>query len=358
MDKEQFKTLLSQYLKDKNVTQRWLADEIGVTQPVITNWKQGNFNILDGDKVLKCAKALRLSAAERSKFLKVAGCHRDNFSLEAPIVPVTTRPIIHPCQFFGREAQLKRIFDAWNRAVLEHIAVIGPKRSGKTSLLCYVKRIHDYDGTTLRKGQRHDWLKQPICDWVLVDFENKQMQRPESLWRYVLEKLNLPVPNTDDWAEFTRALEEGLANPTVILMDNIDKGLQLPALDKTFWGEMRHLGNYCDGKVGFCVTSRQPINELVKLAEKLGDSSPFSNTFGTIELGPLTEEEARTLLSYASPRLSQEETGWILEQSQCWPVLLQQFCQTRADCKADEDWKQVGLKKRQEDAYKHLISDQ
>ncbi|OQY52694.1 MAG: ATP-binding protein [Candidatus Parabeggiatoa sp. nov. 2] len=370
MPKKNFAEILTEHLTRPHPRYEELAERVGVERNTLFRWREGQ-NLPNNRKhVLKLAQALRLNPRQTDELLVAANFAPENPDFmpdshpnlpeNEPIVPVTTRPIIHPCPFFGREAQLKRIFEAWNRAALEHIAVIGKKRSGKTSLLCYVKHIHEHDETTLRNGQRHHWLKQKTCDWVFVDFEKKQMQHPESFWRYLLKTLNLPIPNTSDWGEFTRVLEEYLANTTIILMDNIDKGLQLPELDKTFWGELRHLGNHCDGKVGFCVTSRQPINELVKLAEKLGESSPFSNAFRAIELGPLTEEEARTLLSYTSPPLSQKETDWILEQSQCWPAILQALCQIRLDCEGDEGWKKAGLEKiigLEKKSYNHSFSE-
>jgi len=259
---------------------------------------------------------------------------------DGPLVPATTmRPIIHPAQFFGREDQLEIIFAAWKRVPLEHVIAVGLKRSGKTSLLNYLRFIHNKK--KLRDRQRHDWIKQEY-NWVFVDFENVRMRRPESFLRYVLKELQLPNDKSDDWTELAEILEDNIEKPTVILRDNIEIGLQLPDLDEQFWGHMRYLGNHVS-ELGFCVTSRHSLDELEKLAEELDKPSPLINVFGDIKLGPLTEAEARELLGCTS--LSKADAEWIIENSQRWPVLLQELCRIRLESEEGEDWKKEGLEK-------------
>jgi len=310
------------------------------------------------------AEILQFKPIEPNKLLSLAGCpykipdFRDKqgiiLSEYERLVPFTTRPIIHPAQFFGRYEVLKKIFAHWNHIPLQHVAVIGPKQSGKTSLLNYIQFIHEYDEKLLRNGQQKNWLKQS-CDWVLVDFENPQIQNPTDLLRAILEKLNLPIPEPQKFGDFIKIFEDNIHHPTVIMMDNIEEGIQSPHFDQTFWrNTMRYLGSNCN-YLGFCITSRQPIEKLVELAKNVDKSSPFFNIFKAIKLGPFTEEEARELLSYytlslstqheasqlnntLSP-LSQDEITWILEQSQYWPALLQTLCETRYDAEEGEDWK-------------------
>jgi transcriptional regulator with XRE-family HTH domain len=322
------------------------------------------------------AEAFKLKPININKLLKSIGCpevedevkdeeknegkeDREIISKYERLVPFTTRPIFHPAQFFGRYEVLKKIFAHWTHIPLQHVAMIGPKLSGKTSLLNYLQSIHDYDEQRLRNGQRQNWLKQR-CDWVLVDFENPQIQNPTDLLGEILEKLHFQIPDKHDLGDFIKVFEDNVHHPTVILMDNLEEGIQSPNFDRTFWrNTMRYLGSHCS-QLGFCVTSRQPIEKLVELAEKEDKSSPFFNIFKAIKLGPLTEEEARELLSYyalslstqheasqlnnTSSPLSQEEMAWILEQSQFWPALLQTLCEIRYDTEKGEDWQQIGRK--------------
>ncbi|HIE00297.1 MAG TPA: hypothetical protein EYP59_08420 [Thiotrichaceae bacterium] len=204
-----------------------------------------------------------------------------------------------------------------------------------------MKTIHDYRESMLREGQRYDWLKQKY-QWIFVDFENVQLHRPENFLRYVLKELKSPCNSSNDWIDLAEILNDSVTIPTVILMDNIESGLKSPELDERFWEYIRHLGNHIY-ELGFCVASRRPLNELEEWAEQLGKASPTANIFGEIELGPLTEAEARDLLSYAS--LSSADTEWILEKSQGWPLLLQMLCQIRGDSEEGEEWKKVALAK-------------
>jgi hypothetical protein len=189
-----------------------------------------------------------------------------------------------------------------------------------------------------------------LFDWVFIDFDDVRTHTPNHFLRLILESLNMPIYEAHDFAKMTEIFENHLDRRTVLLIDQIEKGLALPALDQAFWGNLRYLGNHCNGKLGFCITSRQPIEQLIHTAHQLGKQSPFFNIFGQIELGPLTESEARELLQYAS--LPQGETDWILEKSHCWPVLLQQLCQIRLDYQ--KEWKEIGVETLQKH-YNYLL---
>ena len=54
---------------------------------------------------------------------------------------ITGTPITHPRNFFGRHRELKRLFDLLKRHPLQNAAIIGKRRSGKTSLLHYLKLV-------------------------------------------------------------------------------------------------------------------------------------------------------------------------------------------------------------------------
>jgi len=61
---------------------------------------------------------------------------------ERPMHPyIVGPPIENPQQFYGRHQELKQIFDTLNRQPLQHFAIIGLRRSGKSSLLKYIRNI-------------------------------------------------------------------------------------------------------------------------------------------------------------------------------------------------------------------------
>ncbi len=112
---------------------------------------------------------------------------------------ITGTPITQPRYFFGREKELKRLFDLLKRRPLQNAAIIGKRRSGKTSLLQYLKNITTTPTEQLRPGQKSDWLPHPEnYRWIFVDFQDARRQSRERLLRYILECLKMSVPSPCD----------------------------------------------------------------------------------------------------------------------------------------------------------------
>jgi len=266
-------------------------------------------------------------------------------------------PITIPCQFFGRKRELKRIFDLWRRFPLQHVAVIGQKRSGKTSLLYYLKNVTRATPTELRPNQRTDWLLQPErYQWALVDLQDARMAHQDGLLRHLLTSLDLPVPSPCGPDAFMDIVSRHVQTPTVILMDEIAAGLASPELDESFWWSLRSLvSHYAGGNLAFVLTSHAP---LIQLAQAHGKPSPFFNIFHTLELGPLTEAEALELIANSPRAFALLDVDWIMEQSGRWPCLLQILCQTcltaLEEGQSENAWHDEGL--RQIAPFRYLLS--
>ncbi|MCP4698427.1 MAG: helix-turn-helix domain-containing protein [Gammaproteobacteria bacterium] len=368
---DDFAVLFRRYMTRRRITQAVLAKKIKVDRSTISRWLSECVQKPPLDKVLACAEVLELNEAEIKVFLKSAGYAQnivnslghekieDKGSEGEPLVPFGTRPVIRPCDFFGQTALLEEIFDAWDRPVLEHIAVIGDRLTGKTSLLNYLKAIHNIRPGSLRPQQRGDWLEEPY-QWAVVDFRDPRMQKLEGLLWHLLNELRLPQVEKQDLEHFMEIVEEQLILPTVILMDNIEIGLRSPELDQIFWEAMRHIGTSPSGpQTGFCVTSRRSPGQLEELAAELGKPSPFFNTFDSKTLGPFTEAEARNLLAYAPQPFESAGVDWILEHSRRWPVILQEFCKLRLQAlkhpQQHGEWQAECLRMATE-KYGHLLS--
>ena len=238
-------------------------------------------------------------------------------------------PIKHPRQFFGRTQELTRIFNLWQAQPLQHIAVIGERRSGKTSLLHHIMQITTATPMELRKDQRTDWLPNPQqMRWIFVDFQNPHMRQQAGLLRHLAKGMELHITEPSMLESFIHTImEHPLAHPTIVVMDELGAGMNAPELTIEFWWGMRALLNALNSEnLAFLVASHQPPAEL---AEEQGQTSPFFNMFNMLQLGPLTEAEAQSLIASSPIRIPTEDIAWILQQSARMPYRLQILCQER-----------------------------
>ena len=272
-------------------------------------------------------------------------------------------PILQPRQFFGRKRELKRIFDLFKLRPFQNTAIIGPKRSGKTSLLYHLKNITLADQTNLRSNQRNDWLIAPEnYQWVYIDFQNPRMGNEDGILRHLLTSLNMPMPTNIPTPTpckmelFLDIIDRYLTLPTVILLDEIGVALQrYQELDDYFWDGLRSLVT-AGSSIAFVLASHLSPLELAN-NNKL--SSPFLNVFGfTTTLGPLTELEALELITSSPIPFPDNDVEWILAESKRWPILIQVLCREKLSDleanKSNEAWREEG--KRQMLPFRHLLT--
>lgn len=262
----------------------------------------------------------------------VVGGRGDTISSPRPkvVIPfIAGPPISHPRHFFGRERELKRLFSLVKRPPLQNAAIIGSRRSGKTSLLHYLRRITAVPATDLRPGQRQDWLSPAAHRWIFVDFQDPRLGKQSNLLNYLLAQMGLPTPTNCGMEQFMDVVSQQLDTPTVVLLDEIGVALsRYPELDDAFWESLRALAtNLVDGSLGFVLASAEPPSQL---AQSSGLGSPFFNIFGyTAALGPLTEPEAWQLMASSPQPFAESDMAWILAESGRWPMLLQILCRER-----------------------------
>ncbi|MCB9007628.1 MAG: hypothetical protein H6656_09740 [Ardenticatenaceae bacterium] len=244
-------------------------------------------------------------------------------------------PITEPTQFFGRERELKRLGMMLRQRPLQNAAIIGPRRSGKTSLLHYLRLAN--------------WLPEAsnTC-WIFVDFQDARLGKQETLLHTLLAEMGLEPPDSCDLETFLDVVSEQLDRPTVILFDEIGVALtRYPELDDTFWESLRSLAtNQVDGNLGFVLSSAQPPDVL---AQHQGLGSPFFNIFGyTAVLGPLSEEGARSLIATSPIKFAARDVDWILAESGRWPMPLQILCRERllalSEGESGDDWREEALR--------------
>jgi len=248
----------------------------------------------------------------------------------APPPFIAGPPITHPARFFGREREVKRLFHMLRHIPMQNAAIIGPRRSGKTSLLHYLKNVTTAVPAHLRPDQFQNWLPQPDqYRWVFVDFQDTRLGDPRYLMQFLLTHMGLAAPDDLELEDFLDIVSEELQTPTVILFDEIGVALErYPQLDDAFWESLRSLAtNQVGGRLAFILSAADTPD---KLANQSGHGSPFFNIFGyTATLGPLKESEASVLIASSPLPFPPEDAAWILAASGCWPITLQILCRER-----------------------------
>ncbi|MDM8558870.1 helix-turn-helix domain-containing protein [Candidatus Parabeggiatoa sp. HSG14] len=324
---DDFAKWLDKEMKKVGMSDEALAEQIGVSKMTVYNWRSGKIKRPSKqDKLLSCTNVLEFTPKQRVAFLKAAGHVIKNDGPLQPPIPVVGVPIIQPYQFFGRENLLSNIYWAWNKTIPESILIVGEKRSGKTSLLNYLKNISQ--ATYLRpeqpKGWPNNWLPRNF-QFAFVDFQEANMSKPETLIKDVLRQLHLEIPKVCDLACFSSILKQSIKKTIIILMDNLDVGLLAPTLDTSFWGNMCALGS--SGILSFVVTISEPLDKLACNCDKI---LSFLSIFGhTLHLDALTEGEARELIGNSPKLFSAKEIEKMLKESGYWAAPLQVLCDRR-----------------------------
>ncbi len=280
----------------------------------------------DGEQFIRWARTSDTSAASQSA-PAVAPIATETYATSQPFI--VGLPIQHPRLFWGRTAELVRIYQVWQQPPLQNVALIGPKRSGKTSLLYQLKALPTHPPAELRPEQRHQWL--PAAEryrWIFVDFQDARLLRRERLLRYLLRQMGLDSPASCDIELFMDIVADQLEQPTLILMDEVGSAIAAPELDQRFWDSLRSLAShYVGGLLGFALAAHE---HPAQLAAAQSNGSPFFNLFGhTYHVGPLDEHAARALIASAPLEFAAEDVEWILAQSGAWPSLVQALSYVR-----------------------------
>ncbi|MDM8569581.1 hypothetical protein QUF50_08755, partial [Thiotrichales bacterium HSG1] len=193
--RQNFGKLLEFYMTEKGFNNRGLAKEIklplksgtkklskeiGVAPITVGRWIK--YGIIPRPEAVKeIAKILELSKEQTVEFYLLAGVTppiidgkvigindtvrnasieiiNQDESFRELIYPTLGIPISHPNQFFGRTDILMRVKRAWQDPnALQHVSIIGKRRSGKTSLLKYLQYINQTPTTELRPEQQQIW---------------------------------------------------------------------------------------------------------------------------------------------------------------------------------------------------------
>ncbi len=199
-------------------------------------------------------------------------------------------PIRDPSEFVGQTGMIRRIFSRIGAERPQSVAVIGGKKSGKTSLLAYIG-----DESVRRK-----YLEKPetfVFAKVCADCD--PAGDPDSF----LAELAKLLPGFSDGSankyEGVRKAVEALHSTgkrVVVLLDDFHAITQNKRFPLEFFSFLRSMAN--NYNLAYLTTSFLALQKLCVVKDV--QESPFFNIFTNLSLGMLTAEEARELFTRVS----------------------------------------------------------
>ncbi len=197
-------------------------------------------------------------------------------------------PVSDPAFFFGREHETSYLFDLLRKG--QSVAVSGPRRIGKTSLLAHVKD----PGV----AAAHSFPAQD-AEFLLLDGGALDGLGEEDLFGAVGRPLGADT-DTIPYHRFLEILREHFSadnRSLVILLDEFELIAANPRFGLSMFNRLRALA--AQYPIRFITASKNPLWKLTRINPDTL-SSPFFNFFAPLSLGPMEEPEARRLLAMLS----------------------------------------------------------
>jgi hypothetical protein len=200
-------------------------------------------------------------------------------------------PVSDPGYFFGRGREIFYLFDLLRKG--QSIAVSGPRRIGKTSLLMHL--------TDPAVASAHACPPEAM-EFLLLDGGTLDGLGEEEFYGAVARSLGggpSALPYSDFLEQIRSAFSGGGRRCLVILLDEFELVAANPRFGSALFNRLRGLA--AQYPIRFVTASKNP---LWKLGRKNPETlaSPFFNFFAPLTLGPMEETEARDLLSRLSTK--------------------------------------------------------
>jgi hypothetical protein len=199
-------------------------------------------------------------------------------------------PVSDPEFFFGRQRELSFLFDLLRKG--QSVAVAGPRRIGKTSLLMHVMNPSVSSAYACPPEE---------MDFLLLDGGTLDGLGEEEFYGAIDRSLggeSAAVSYSSFLEHFRSEFSVGRRS-LVVLLDEFELVAANPRLGSALFNRLRGLA--AQYPVRFVTASKNP---LWKLSRTHPDtlSSPFFNFFAPVNLGLLEESEAREMLSRLSAK--------------------------------------------------------
>jgi HD-GYP domain-containing protein (c-di-GMP phosphodiesterase class II) len=212
--------------------------------------------------------------------------------------PFFNRGPIQDSRFFlSREKETREVVRLL--AGVQNCSIIGPVKSGKTSLLLHLSRPEVLSAHGLPAAQ---------YAVVYLSFEGLADLRPEQFFCLLLRetarqgrgKIGLIWPQFEkreaiSFLELRQSVEqlEVAGERLVVCLDEVELAAENPAFDLNFFSALRSIASHAS--VCFVTATERRLHELKVAGRQVG--SPFADLFSVVRLGPVGFEEAWPSLS-------------------------------------------------------------
>jgi hypothetical protein len=243
------------------------------------------------------------------------GCLCYNFAMPESNPFYHRGPVKEPEFFFGREREVAYLFDLLRKG--QSVALSGPRRIGKTSLLFQIQHAE----VCAQNGLPADEMRFLCIDGGMLDGMEEDsfyaaMDRGLDGNRDTLEYAAL--------LERLRAFFGNGARKLTVILDEFELVASNPRFGLPLFNRLRGLTSQYP--IQFITASRLPLWQLTR-SHPDTLSSPFFNIFAPMPLTLFEEEQARALLSHLSRRagkaFSAESIRAILALAGPHPLFLQ-----------------------------------
>ena len=246
--------------------------------------------------------------------------------------PFIVGRVVPPDKFINRQ---REICDAVSLLLTgQSLAITGEPRSGKSSLLHYLKECRDLYGVG---SDRLVFFYADVQSWP--DALTRQgfwerafeplvqairQQTPDSSLLETYAACQREKFGTFGLERFLAQLQEAGWH-LVLLLDEFDVLLHHPVLNSTeFYGGLRSLASRYGPALTLVIGSRRSLSELNEATQKYTRTgSPFFNFVNEIPLRPFEREEALKVLDQADPPFEEAEREQVLTLAGGHPYLLQ-----------------------------------
>jgi hypothetical protein len=199
-----------------------------------------------------------------------------------------------PQHFVGRKNELRQILS--RVANMDNVSVVGPRRIGKSSLLHHI----------VATGQQR--LNQSYQFYYL---DLQPLDSAEEFYVRACEAI-AHAPG-QSYYDLKTAIE---GKKIVLCLDEFEKSVEAD-FGAEFFDEMRSLAQ--TGNLALVIATKVPLNQVYMRYQGL--TSGFPNIFTKVELGELTEADARALVKNPDC-FNREETDFIINLAGAHPYWL------------------------------------